>query len=131
MKTRFPGGVLALLIAGTVQAGALDERLATYRGQGAGDFSAAAGEALWNRTALDRRTNAPRSCANCHTRDLSAIGKHAETGKPIDPMSVRANPKRLTDSKFIEKWFLRNCKWTFGRECTPQEKGDFLSFIAR
>jgi hypothetical protein len=24
---------------------------------------------------------------------------------------------------------LRNCRWTLGRECTPAEKDDFISFI--
>ena len=39
------------------------------------------------------------------------------------------NGKRLTSIKDIRKWLKRNCKWTLDRECTPQEKGDFLSFI--
>ena len=51
------------------------------------------------------------------------------TGKAIEPLAPSANPKRLTDPEHIEKWFLRNCKWTLGRECTPQEKGDFLVMI--
>lgn len=131
MKTLLPGALVALMLASGAHAGALDERLADYRGQGAGSFNAAAGEALWNKPMPDARNGASRSCASCHTKDLGAIGKHAETGKRIEPMSVRANAKRLTDSKFIEKWFLRNCKWTFGRACTPQEKGDFLTFMAR
>lgn len=46
-------------------------------------------------------------------------------------MKPAVNPERLVDAKKIEKWFLRNCKWTFGRECTAQEKGDFLTFINR
>ncbi|MFK5970948.1 MAG: DUF1924 domain-containing protein [Candidatus Marithrix sp.] len=29
----------------------------------------------------------------------------------------------------IRKWFKRNCKWTLGRECNAQEKGDILKFI--
>ncbi|MEA3244387.1 MAG: DUF1924 domain-containing protein, partial [Pseudomonadota bacterium] len=33
------------------------------------------------------------------------------------------------DGKKIEKWFKRNCKWTLGRECTAQEKADFLAYI--
>lgn len=44
-------------------------------------------------------------------------------------MSPAVNPKRLSDPKKIEKWFLRNCKWTLGRECTPQEKGDYLTYL--
>ena len=44
-------------------------------------------------------------------------------------MAPSVNPKRLTDRSKIEKWFKRNCKWTLGRECTPQEKGDILTFL--
>jgi hypothetical protein len=36
---------------------------------------------------------------------------------------------RLTDVASIEKWFLRNCRGTWGRECSAQEKGDLLLFI--
>ncbi|TBR21868.1 MAG: DUF1924 domain-containing protein, partial [Candidatus Nitrosotenuis sp.] len=34
------------------------------------------------------------------------------------------------DPKFVEKWFKRNCKETLERECTPQEKGDFLAYLS-
>jgi len=44
-------------------------------------------------------------------------------------MSARVNAERYTDEKKIEKWFKRNCKDTWGRECTAQEKGDFLTFL--
>jgi len=120
---------LVLLVAGTAAADVVDERLAAYQAQGAGEFSAATGEALWNRRVTDARTGETRSCTACHTANLSEAGRHAETGKPIEPMKPAVNPKRLSDARQIEKWFLRNCKWTFGRECTPQEKGDLLVFI--
>ena len=29
----------------------------------------------------------------------------------------------------MEKWFRRNCHWTLGRACMPEEKADFLAFI--
>jgi cytochrome c553 len=123
--------MLMVLSCATAAAGAdvVDERLAAYKAQGAGGFSAAAGEALWNKRVTDTRTGEARSCATCHTVNLRDAGKHAETGKLIEPMKPAVNPKRLSDAKQIEKWFLRNCKWTYGRECTPQEKGDFLMFI--
>ena len=54
---------------------------------------------------------------------------HVCTGKSIELMAPSVNPKRLTDSRLIEKWFKRNCKWTLGRECTPQEKGDLLVYL--
>lgn len=110
-------------------ADAVADLQARYRMQGANTFSAAAGEAQWNRSSTDARTGEVRRCSTCHQSDLSQTGKHATTGKTIAALSPRANPERLTDTAKIEKWFTRNCKWTFGRECTAQEKGDFLAFI--
>lgn len=123
--------ILIVFLCTSAVAGAdlVDERLAAYKALGAGSFSAAAGQALWNKNFKDARTGESRNCATCHTADLRVAGKHAETGKLIEPMQPVVNPKRLTDVKQVEKWFLRNCKWTYGRECTPQEKGDFLLFI--
>jgi Tfp pilus assembly protein PilX len=120
--------IASLFAVGAAQAATVDERLAEYQRQGAKNFSAQAGEALWNKE-FPAADGKPRSCATCHGRNLGETGKHAETGKAIEPMRPAANAKRLTDAKHIEKWFLRNCKWTYGRECTPQEKGDFLVFI--
>lgn len=128
-----PYSMLMILFCASAAAGAdvVDERLAAYKAQGAGGFSAAAGEALWNKSAKDARTGKSRNCSTCHTANLRDAGKHAETGKLIEPMKPAVNAKRLTDVKQVEKWFLRNCKWTYGRECTPQEKGDFLLFIRK
>ena len=86
-------------------------------------------QTLWNKSVKDAKTGESRNCAACHTANLRNAGKHAETGKMIEPMKPAVNPKRLSDARQIEKWFLRNCKWTYGRECTSQEKGDFLLFI--
>lgn len=120
-----------LALASVAQAATVDERLAEYRRQGATSFSAQTGEALWNKEMADPRSGEKRSCATCHRANLTEPGRHAETGKVIQPMKPAVNPERLTDAKKIEKWFLRNCKWTYGRECTAQEKGDFLMFISR
>jgi len=128
----FPNAIfLAALLASGVAAAAdvVDERLAAYKARGAGGFSAAAGKALWNKSFPDPKGGEPQSCASCHTSNLSEPGKHVETGKVIEPMKPAVNPKRLTDAKHIEKWFLRNCKRILGRECTAQEKGDFLVFV--
>ncbi len=124
-------GITALLLAMPfcAQADAVSELEAKYQTQGAGSFSAAAGEVLWNKTFVDAKTGKERNCATCHTTDLTKQGKHARTGKTIEPMAPSVNLKRFTKVKKIKKWFVRNCKWTLGRECTAQEKGDFLAFI--
>jgi len=122
MKISLNSMLMVLLCAsGVAGADVVDDRLTEYKAQGAGGFSAAAGQALWTKPFQDAKTGESRRCATC--------GKHAETGKRIEPMKPAVNPKRLTDARQVEKWFLRNCKWTLGRECTPQEKGDFLLFI--
>ncbi len=113
----------------SVHAEASDVLLARYQALGAGNFNAKNGEAMWNRSFKDPEHGQERSCATCHHRDLRLRGRHVQTGKAIEPMALSVNSSRLTDPKFIEKWFLRNCKWTMGRECTPQEKGDFLMYI--
>ncbi|MEN8179126.1 MAG: DUF1924 domain-containing protein [Pseudomonadota bacterium] len=122
-------GLLLLLSVGA-QADVINDLQAGYAQQTNGGFAAAKGEALWNQGFADPKSDRERSCAACHTNKLKDPGKHARTGKPIDPMAPSANPKRLTDAKKVEKWFKRNCKWTLGRECTPQEKGDLLAYIS-
>lgn len=103
--------------------------LKQYQSQGGSNFTAAAAEAMWTRPFVDAKTGEKRQCSLCHSEDLRRSGKHTVTGKVIEPLAPSANPKRLTDPEHIEKWFSRNCKWTLGRECTPQEKGDFLVMI--
>jgi hypothetical protein len=120
---------LAALPALASAAGPVDDLLQEFRAQGAGPFSAAAGEKLWQSEHAAPDGGAPRRCALCHTNDLKAQGKHAVTGKAIQPMAPSANPERLADKAKIEKWLARNCKWTLGRACTPQEKGDALVMI--
>ena len=124
-------GVTALLVAIPfyVQADAVSELESKYQTQGASNFSATAGEALWNKTFVNAKKGDKRSCTACHTADLKQPGKHAKTGKTIEPMAPSVNPKRLSSIKQIKKWFVRNCKWTLGRECTAQEKGNVLAFL--
>jgi hypothetical protein len=119
----------ALVTPHLTLAAAVDEQQAAYRASGAGPFSASAGEKLWQQEVMNAKDGRSRSCTTCHGRDLRRVGKHAKTGKAIEPMSPAVNAKRLSSAKKIRKWFKRNCKWTWGRECTPQEKGDLLSFI--
>jgi len=88
-------------------------------------FSASAGKATWLREEGDR------SCTSCHTDSVYSKGRHERTGKVIEPMAPSVNPGRYTDRKKINKWLLRNCKWTFGRECTVQEKGDVLLWLSQ
>lgn len=107
---------------------ASDAEFAQFKSAGAGNFSAEQGKRDWDKEVVSKEGDT-RSCSLCHGNDLTKPGKHDKTKKVIDPMSPSVNPKRFTDEKKIEKWFKRNCEWTWGRECTAQEKGDLLKFL--
>lgn len=68
------------------------------------------------------------SCTTCHTADPKKVGS-TRANKPIDPMAGSINPKRFTDAKEVEKWYLRNCSDVLGRECTVIEKGDVMVYL--
>ncbi len=123
--------LLLTLLPFTAKADAVGGLLERYRDDGAAAFSAARGEALWTRQFIHEKSGKPRGCTTCHTRDLRRKGKHARTGKAIEPMAPSVNPERLTDARKIEKWFRRNCKWTLGRKCSAQEKGDILTWLSQ
>lgn len=69
------------------------------------------------------------SCSTCHGNPPVAAGKHASTGKRIDPMAPAANPRVFTDTAKVDKWFRRNCNDVAQRECTAQEKADVLAYL--
>lgn len=69
------------------------------------------------------------SCSSCHTDNPAAPGKHAKTGKVIEPLAPSANAERFTNPKKVEKWFKRNCNDVLGHACTAQEKGDVLAYL--
>ena len=117
------------LCALTVSAAVVDDIITRYQQQGASAPQAENGKQLWTKTYTSNQKPRQRGCTSCHTENLRATGKHIKTGKPIDPLAPSVNKERLTDTKKIEKWFKRNCKWTLGRECSVQEKADVLSYL--
>ncbi|MDQ6996845.1 MAG: DUF1924 domain-containing protein [Mariprofundus sp.] len=107
----------------------IEQQLSHYRDAGAGAFDAKRGASLWKQSHLQVKLGKQVNCTSCHTVRLQNVGQHMRTGKRIEPMAPSVNPERFGDAKKIEKWFKRNCKWTWGRECTAQEKGDLLTFL--
>jgi hypothetical protein len=103
--------------------------LQDYTSQGAITADEKQGEQAWQKIFRSDGEFSERSCASCHTKDLTAAGKHVKTSKVIKPMAPASNAERLTDSKKVEKWFKRNCLWTMDRECTAQEKANFLVYL--
>jgi cytochrome c peroxidase len=90
-------------------------------------FSGERGKALYWREEL--RDDKTMSCTTCHGEDPMKAGRTL-TFRKIDPLAPSAAPARFTDVKKVEKWFRRNCNDVFGRECSAQEKGDFISWIS-
>lgn len=117
-----------LLAAPAALAGTPADLLGAYEAQAKradaafAGFSAARGAALY-------RGSGSATCAGCHSASPVQPGRHARTGKSIAPLAPAANPARLTDAAKAEKWFGRNCRDVLARDCTAQEKGDFVRFL--
>ncbi|HEU0188776.1 MAG TPA: DUF1924 domain-containing protein [Gallionella sp.] len=122
--------VLGLMLAAhTAFAETPESVLATLKSEASGTpgflgFSAARGEAFFK-----TKHGGEWSCTSCHTENTAAEGKHAKTGKVIKPIAPSANAERFTDMAKVEKWFKRNCNDVLERVCTPQEKGDVLTYL--
>jgi hypothetical protein len=69
------------------------------------------------------------TCTTCHGTDPTTAGR-TRAGKSIEPIALSATPTRFSDPDEVDKWFGRNCRSVLGRECTPLEKGDFITFMS-
>lgn len=87
-------------------------------------FSASRGEVFFR-----ARHGRDWSCATCHTDHPVVPGRHAVTGKRIEPLAPSAHPERFTRPKKVNKWFRRNCNDVLKRACTAVEKGDVLTYL--
>ena len=91
-------------------------------------FSAERGHAFWTAAHAGGKPDTP-SCTTCHTPDPTAQGQ-TRAGKQIAPMAVSQTPDRFTYPAKVEKWFGRNCNTVLGRDCTPVEKGDVITYLS-
>lgn len=134
IKRLFRSGLAALAMASTV-AGAADSpaSLMAHYAQAAGvpvsALSATRGAAFY-RTEHAGRSGQAVSCASCHTANPRQAGQ-TRVGKRIEPLAPAANPQRFTDAAKVEKWFRRNCQDVLLRECSAQEKGDFIAWLSQ
>lgn len=116
-------------VAGTAMATpATDSLLKKYKADGVTKVDAEKAKKDWTKE-VKGEDGEMMSCSTCHGTDFSKAGKHHKTKKVIEAMSIRVTADRFSDEKKIEKWFKRNCKDAWGRECTSQEKADFLTFL--
>ena len=102
-------------------------RYAQQAGVAVTALSPARGEALY-RSEHPGRNGGAQSCASCHTANPKQPGQ-TRVGKRIEPMAPAVNPERFTDAAKVEKWFRRNCTDVLARECSAQEKGDFIAWL--
>lgn len=126
---------LAILGMASAMAGAADSpaslmaQYAKQAGVPVSALSAPRGAALY-RTEHPGRDGQAVSCAGCHTANPSQAGR-TRVGKRIEPLAPTANPQRFTDAAKVEKWFRRNCQDVLQRECSAQEKGDFITWLSQ
>ena len=116
--------VAALVWGSAAHAVTAQEQLTRLSGQAGQAAQAARGQAFFT-----SKHGKDWSCSTCHTDKPTVEGKHASTGKIIQPMAPSANAQRFTDVEKTEKWFRRNCNDVVGRECTPAEKADVLAWL--
>ncbi len=69
------------------------------------------------------------SCSSCHTENPAANGKHITTGKPIKPLAPSANKARFSDIDKVETNFEKHCLDIIGKDCTAQEKADYITYL--
>jgi len=122
------GAIFATILAAPVCAGSREDLLVQYAAAAkSAGFSAARGQILHTQNSSGGKADTP-ACISCHGKDPRGAGRTL-TGKSIDAVAVSVAPTRYTDPAKVEKWFRRNCNEVLGRECTPQEKGDWLTYV--
>lgn len=126
-------GAAAFFVASPSQAASPDEILKQYEQEAMKKDKSFAGFSIENGKKFFLAENINKkgekvSCTTCHTQDPKAKGK-TRAGKPIGPMAPSINKERFRDMAKVEKWFKRNCKDVYDRECTVQEKGDFVAYM--
>lgn len=129
----FVSGLALLAVAAPAAAGPREDQLAHYAAAAKAanpafaGFSAERGRTLHSHAFAGGKPDTP-ACTSCHGKDTRAAGRNP-AGKAIEAVAVSVTPSRYTDPAKVEKWFKRNCNEVLGRECTPLEKGDWLSFM--
>ncbi len=89
--------------------------------------SADAGKTFFNRKLVVRGKEI--SCSSCHTGNPAAIGKHITTNKPIKPLAPSVNSARFSDVDKVEVNFEKHCMDVIGKDCTAQEKADYITYL--
>jgi hypothetical protein len=144
------------LVAGPARAETPQQILAIYAAQARAQdpafsgFSAERGEAFYFEPHQVKGAG-KWSCASCHLKDArySVLAhktdipcrtchvindgehpdpKHAKK-RHIEPFAPSANPKRLSNPRYVETFLKLNCLLLLTRECTTLEKGDVIAYL--
>jgi hypothetical protein len=112
-------------------------------------FSAARGQAFYF-AKHKVEDGSELSCASCHHEDprrethahsdripcraCHVIFDRWPDGTPKMKRQILAfapseNPERFTNDWKVERWFEWNCRFLLGRDCTPVEKGDLITWL--
>lgn len=80
------------------------------------------------RSVMRHHTKVP--CRACHViDDAEHVDPENAKKREIDAFAPVANPRRFTDSEWVEKWFRVNCNYVIKRPCTAAEKGNLLTWV--
>lgn len=118
--------VAGLVAATPSHATSAQELLAAYSKEAGTAPSPERGQRFFN---TNFGTELRLTCASCHGAVPTQDGKDDLTGKTIRPLAPAFNAARFTDRTRVEHMFRLNCKDFVGRECTPGEKADLLSWL--
>ncbi len=89
----------------------------------------APGQAKRGEAFFTSRQGGEWSCSSCHGAPPVSPGKHASTGKAIDPLAPAFNAGGFTRTAKVDKWFRRNCNDVAKRECSASEKADVMAYL--
>jgi cytochrome c553 len=90
-------------------------------------LSAEDGKAFFNREYTIKGKQV--ACASCHTTNPANTGKNIVTKKPIKPLAPAANSYRFSDLDKVETNFEKHCLDILGKDCTAQEKANFIAYL--
>jgi mono/diheme cytochrome c family protein len=121
---RLLAAALLLAVGVAAQAATPAEIQRVYTAESGNPADASRGQAFFRQT-----HGREWSCSSCHGNTPTQGGRHASTGKAINPLAPAFNADRFTDAAKSEKWFRRNCNDVVGRECTAAEKADVLAWL--
>lgn len=69
------------------------------------------------------------SCNSCHADNPGKMGKDTSTKKAIPALAPAVNAKRFVSLDKVEKNFEKHCMAVIGRDCTAEEKGNFIAYL--